>query len=84
STVVIPSLGNQGGSYAAPATEGSNIRDSICKGIMVDDAVAPSIGASRPRPSSGPAPSFKDVSRDAIYADFFPFSAGPYYATYPE
>ncbi|GJY22058.1 uncharacterized mitochondrial protein-like protein [Tanacetum coccineum] len=25
-----------------------------------------------------------DVSGDAIYADFFPFSAGPYYATYPE
>ncbi|GJS95249.1 hypothetical protein Tco_0802217 [Tanacetum coccineum] len=25
-----------------------------------------------------------DVSGDAIHADFFPFSAGPYYATYPE
>ncbi|GKD05661.1 hypothetical protein Tco_1180635, partial [Tanacetum coccineum] len=54
------------------------------KGAMVDDAVAPSAGVIRPRPSSGPASLFKDVSGDAIYTDFFPFSAGPYYATYPE
>ncbi|GJW07623.1 hypothetical protein Tco_1570046 [Tanacetum coccineum] len=53
------------------------------KGIMVDDAAAPSVGASRPRPSSGPAPSFRNVSGDSIHTDFFPFSAGPYYATYP-
>ncbi|GKD05644.1 hypothetical protein Tco_1180618, partial [Tanacetum coccineum] len=51
---------------------------------MVDDAAAPSAGVSRPRPSSGPAPSFRDVSGDAIHTDFFPFSAGPYYATYPK
>nr|GFC50565.1 hypothetical protein [Tanacetum cinerariifolium] len=25
-----------------------------------------------------------DVSDDAIHTDFFPFSAGPYYATYPK
>nr|GFC38000.1 hypothetical protein [Tanacetum cinerariifolium] len=25
-----------------------------------------------------------DVSGDVIHADFFPFSAGPYYTTYPE
>ncbi|GJW61837.1 reverse transcriptase domain-containing protein [Tanacetum coccineum] len=30
------------------------------------------------------ARSLRDVSRDAIHADFFPFSAGPYYATYPK
>ncbi|GJR37959.1 hypothetical protein Tco_1213643 [Tanacetum coccineum] len=84
SAAVIPFLGNQGGSSAAPDTEGSNTQDSQGKGIKVDDAVAPSIGASRPRPSSGPAPSFRDVSGDAIHADFFPFSAGPYYATYLE
>ncbi|GKB55300.1 hypothetical protein Tco_0906053 [Tanacetum coccineum] len=53
-------------------------------GVMVDDAAAPSSGVSRPRPSSGPAPSFTDVSSDAIHTDFFPFSAGPCYATYPE
>ncbi|GJV56525.1 hypothetical protein Tco_1457530 [Tanacetum coccineum] len=35
---VIPSLGNQGGSSAALAAEGSNTRDSRGKGIMVDDA----------------------------------------------
>ncbi|GKE03966.1 hypothetical protein Tco_1395984 [Tanacetum coccineum] len=69
SAAVIPSLGNQ---------------DSRGKGIMVDDAAAPSGGVSRQRPSSGPAPSFRDVSGDAIHTDFFPFSAGPYYATYPE
>ncbi|GJU74781.1 hypothetical protein Tco_1266186 [Tanacetum coccineum] len=58
--------------------------DSQGKGIMVDDVVAPSGGVSRQRPSSRPASSFRDVSGDAIYTDFFPFSAGPYYATYPE
>ncbi|GJZ18882.1 ribonuclease H-like domain-containing protein [Tanacetum coccineum] len=67
--VVIPSSGNQ---------------DSRGKGIMADDAAAPSVGVSRPRPSSGPIPSFRDVSGDAIHTDFFPFSAGPYYATYPQ
>ncbi|GKB92575.1 hypothetical protein Tco_0964847 [Tanacetum coccineum] len=51
---------------------------------MADDAVAPSVGVSRPKPSSSPVPSFRDVSGDAIHADFFPFSAGPYYATYPQ
>ncbi|GJY99852.1 hypothetical protein Tco_0517282 [Tanacetum coccineum] len=70
---VILSSGNQSGSYAAPTAEV----------IMVDDVVAPSAGASRSRPSSGPAPLFKDVSCDAIHTDFFPFSAGPYYVTYP-
>ncbi|GKA54800.1 hypothetical protein Tco_0753749 [Tanacetum coccineum] len=84
SAVVIPSLGNQGGSSVDPIAEGSNTRDSRGKGVMVNDAAAPSSGVSRPRPSSGPAPSFKDVSGDAIHMDFFPFSAGPCYATYPE
>ncbi|GKA57152.1 hypothetical protein Tco_0756340 [Tanacetum coccineum] len=81
SAAVIHSSKNQGRSSAAPATEGPDSRD---KGIIVDDAVAPSAGVSRPRPSSGHVPSFRDVSGDAIHADFFPFSAGPYYATYFE
>ncbi|GKE76232.1 hypothetical protein Tco_1542352 [Tanacetum coccineum] len=81
---VIPSSRNQGGSSVAPAAEGSNTRDSQGKGIMVDDVVAPSNGVSRPRTSSGPAPSFRDVSGDVIHTNFFLFSAGPYYATYPE
>ncbi|GKB90208.1 hypothetical protein Tco_0962480, partial [Tanacetum coccineum] len=81
---VIPSSGNQGGSSVAPTAEGSNTRDSQGKGIMVDDAAAPSSGVSRPRPSSGSAPLFKDVSGDAMHTDLFPFSIGPYYATYPE
>nr|GFB90103.1 hypothetical protein [Tanacetum cinerariifolium] len=55
STVVTPFSGNQGQSPAALAAEGSNIRDSRCKGIMVDDVVVPSGGASRPIPSSRPA-----------------------------
>nr|GEV52404.1 hypothetical protein [Tanacetum cinerariifolium] len=54
------------------------------KGIMADDVVAPSAGVSRQRPSSEPTPSFRDVSGDDIHTDFFPFSASPYYATYPE
>ncbi|GJT43570.1 hypothetical protein Tco_0952285 [Tanacetum coccineum] len=65
---VIPSSGNQGGSSVAPATE-----DSWGKGIMIDDTVAPSIGKSQPRPSSQPAPSFRDVFGDAIHVNFFPF-----------
>ncbi|GKA09205.1 hypothetical protein Tco_0688536 [Tanacetum coccineum] len=84
SAVVIPSLGNQGGSFVAPAAEQSNTQDSQGKGIMVDDAAAPSVGETRPRPSSGPALSFRDVSCDAIHTDFFSFFVGPYYATYPK
>ncbi|GJU81592.1 hypothetical protein Tco_1283957 [Tanacetum coccineum] len=84
SAAVIPSSGNQGGSSVAPTAEGSNTRDSRGKGVMVDDTAAPSSRVSQPRPSSGLAPSFKDVSGDAIHTDFFPFSTVPYYATYPE
>ncbi|GJU95093.1 hypothetical protein Tco_1319849 [Tanacetum coccineum] len=58
--------------------------DSRGKGVMVDDAAAPSAGVSQPRPSSEPAPSFMDFSGDCIHTDFFPFSVGPYYATCPE
>ncbi|GKD82738.1 hypothetical protein Tco_1349577, partial [Tanacetum coccineum] len=82
--VVIPPLGNQGRSSAAPAAEGSNTRDYWGKDIMVDDVASPFSGVSRPRPSSRPAPSFRDVSCDAIHMDFFPFSIGPYYTIYPE
>ncbi|GJZ51816.1 hypothetical protein Tco_0606331, partial [Tanacetum coccineum] len=84
SGAVIPPSGNQGRSSATPTTEGSNTRDSQGKGIMVDDAAAPSGGVSRQRPSFGPAPSFRDVSGDAIHTNFFPFFAGLYYAPYPE
>ncbi|GJU46523.1 hypothetical protein Tco_1203789 [Tanacetum coccineum] len=60
------------------------LSDSLGKGIMADDATAPFVGASLPRPSSEPIPSFRDVSGDAIHAYFFPFFAGLYYATYPQ
>ncbi|GJT23131.1 hypothetical protein Tco_0893068 [Tanacetum coccineum] len=73
-----------GGSSAAPTAEGPGTRDSRGKGIMANDVVAPSVSVSRPRPSFGPAPLFRDVSGDGIHTDFFPFSAGPYYATYLE
>ncbi|GJS47407.1 hypothetical protein Tco_0597528 [Tanacetum coccineum] len=75
SATVIPSSRNQGGSFVAPTAEGSNTRDSRGKGIMVDDASTPSGGVSRQRPSSRPAPSFRDVFGDAIHTDFFPFFA---------
>ncbi|GJY85420.1 hypothetical protein Tco_0499446 [Tanacetum coccineum] len=84
SNTAIPSSGNQGRSSATPTAEGSKPRDSRGKGVMVDDAAALSAGVSRPRPSSGPAPSFRNVSGDAILTDFFPFFAGPYYVTYPK
>ncbi|GKB70792.1 hypothetical protein Tco_0932204 [Tanacetum coccineum] len=58
--------------------------DSRAKGVIVDDAAAPSAGVSRPRPSSGPSPSFRDVSGDAIHTELFLFSTGPYYAIYPK
>ncbi|GKB44314.1 hypothetical protein Tco_0889256 [Tanacetum coccineum] len=80
SAAMIPSSGNEGRSSAAPTAEGSNPQG---KGVMVDDVVASSAGASRSRPSSGPAPSFRNVSGDAIHTNFFPFSVGLYYATYP-
>ncbi|GKG29570.1 hypothetical protein Tco_0419468, partial [Tanacetum coccineum] len=72
--VVIPPLGNQG----------RLLKALTLKGIIVDDAAAPSGGVSRLRSSFGPTPSFRDVSGNAIHIDFFPFSTGPYYATYPE
>nr|GEX06962.1 chaperonin CPN60-like 2, mitochondrial [Tanacetum cinerariifolium] len=81
SAVVILSLENQGRSSADPGAKGLSTQDSWGKGIRVDDVAAPSANASRPRPSSSFVPLFRDVSGDAIHADFFPFSAGPYYAT---
>ncbi|GJZ88134.1 hypothetical protein Tco_0659916 [Tanacetum coccineum] len=83
-TAAIPSLGNQGMISTTPTAEGSNPRDSWGKGVMVDDAATPSDGASQSRPSFRPAPSFRNVFGDATHMDFFPFSASPYYATYPE
>ncbi|GJT26224.1 hypothetical protein Tco_0906499 [Tanacetum coccineum] len=71
SAAMIPSSGNEGRSSAAPTAEG--------KRVMVDNAVASFAGASRSRPSSGPAPSFRNVSGDAIHTNFFPFSVGLYY-----
>nr|GFD19399.1 hypothetical protein [Tanacetum cinerariifolium] len=61
SAAVIPFIRNQGGSSATHVAKGSNTR-----GIMADDAVAPSAGTSHPRPSSGPVPLFRDVSGDMI------------------
>ncbi|GJS24518.1 hypothetical protein Tco_0453150 [Tanacetum coccineum] len=57
SAAVIPSSRNQGESSTTPAAE-----DSQGKGIMVDDAAVPSGGASRTRPSSSPAPTFRDAT----------------------
>ncbi|GJW54629.1 hypothetical protein Tco_0098714 [Tanacetum coccineum] len=57
----------------------SDADDDACVKTLL---VAPLCSADRP--SSGPAPLFRDVSGDAIHTDFFPFSAGPYYATYLE
>ncbi|GJU59420.1 hypothetical protein Tco_1237186 [Tanacetum coccineum] len=44
SAAVIPSSRNRGRIFAAPAVEGLGTRDSWGKGIMADDAAAPSIG----------------------------------------
>ncbi|GKA83093.1 hypothetical protein Tco_0789841 [Tanacetum coccineum] len=84
SAVVIPSSRNQGEGFAAPIAEGLRAQDSLGKGIMIDAAAASSACVSRPRSSSGPASSFRDISGDVIHRDVFPFSPGPYYATYLE
>nr|GEU30672.1 hypothetical protein [Tanacetum cinerariifolium] len=77
---------NQSGGSAALVAEGPNTLYSRGKGIMsdVDAATAPSVGVSHPRVSSRPVPSFRELFGKAIHGDFFPFSLGPYYATYPE
>ncbi|GKE32353.1 hypothetical protein Tco_1451675, partial [Tanacetum coccineum] len=54
------------------------------KAIMIDATDASSRGDGHFRSSTSPAPSFRDLSGDAIRMDFFPFSPGPYSATYPE
>nr|GEV99332.1 hypothetical protein [Tanacetum cinerariifolium] len=79
SAAVIPSSGNQVRSSTALTVE-----DSRGKGIMADDAAASFVGVSRPRQSSGHVPSFRDVSGDAIHANFFLFYVVPYYATYAQ
>ncbi|GJX68088.1 hypothetical protein Tco_0303815 [Tanacetum coccineum] len=84
SAAMIPPSGNQGRSSVAPLLLLLKALTPEGKGIMVDDVAAPSGGVSRQRPSSRPAPSFRDVSGDAIHTDFFPFFVGSYYATYSE
>ncbi|GKD74583.1 hypothetical protein Tco_1332865 [Tanacetum coccineum] len=83
STATIHTKGNQSRSSTPSAAEGPSTRDSQGKVIMSDVADASSRGADHSRTSVGPAPTFRDISRDAIHRDFFPFTPGPYYATYP-
>ncbi|GKF61147.1 hypothetical protein Tco_0181201, partial [Tanacetum coccineum] len=54
------------------------------KAIMTDAVVAPTGIVSRSQFGAALTASFRDVSGDSIHRDFFPFSPGPYYATYPE
>ncbi|GKA19012.1 hypothetical protein Tco_0698927 [Tanacetum coccineum] len=75
---------NQSGGSAPSATKGPNARDDRGKAIMTDAAVAPTRTVGRSRSGDASAASFRDVSGDAIHRDFFPFSPGPYYATYSE
>ncbi|GJS65902.1 hypothetical protein Tco_0680466 [Tanacetum coccineum] len=67
---VIPSSGNQSSGSATLAAEGPRAQG---KGIMTDAVAASFAGVSRPRPSSGLASLFRDISEDAIHIDFFPF-----------
>ncbi|GKB68413.1 hypothetical protein Tco_0929825 [Tanacetum coccineum] len=80
SAAVILTDGNQSEGAAPSAAEGPNARDDWGKAIMTDAAVAPTGIVGHSRPVGAPAPSFRDVCGDAIQRDFFPFSAGPYYA----
>nr|GEX00184.1 DUF4219 domain-containing protein/UBN2 domain-containing protein [Tanacetum cinerariifolium] len=77
---------NQSGGSATPTSEGPNTQGHRGRGIMTDaDAAAVLfVGASRPWIPFGPAPSFRELSRDAIHRDLFPFSSSPCYDTYPK
>ncbi|GJR80548.1 hypothetical protein Tco_0151333 [Tanacetum coccineum] len=59
-------------------------QDSRGKAIMSDAAAAPSGDASRSQAFNAPIHSFRYLTDDAIHMDFFPFTPGPYYATYSE
>ncbi|GJY97045.1 hypothetical protein Tco_0513955, partial [Tanacetum coccineum] len=85
STVVIPPSGNQSFLFLLLSYY-FYFTNSRGNGIItdVDVAAAPSVGASRPWVSSGPAPSFRELSKDTIHRDLFSFSPGPYYTIYPE
>ncbi|GJZ85992.1 hypothetical protein Tco_0657602, partial [Tanacetum coccineum] len=82
STATIPTRGNKSEGSAPSATEGPSTRDSRGKAIMSDVANASSEGDDRSWTSASPTPTFRDLSGDAIQRDFFPFTPGPYYATY--
>nr|GEU99892.1 hypothetical protein [Tanacetum cinerariifolium] len=82
--VVALSAGEKGDGYAPSSTVEEGRGAFLGKGIMTDVVAASSVGASRLQVSSGLAPSFREFSGDAIHRDFFPFSSGPYYPTYPE
>nr|GEV87751.1 hypothetical protein [Tanacetum cinerariifolium] len=84
STIVIPTEGNQSEGSALPAAEGPSIRDSRGKDIMTDAVDPSSRGASCYQSFTAHVPYFRDLFGDAIHKDFFPFSPGPYYATYPK
>nr|GEU69361.1 hypothetical protein [Tanacetum cinerariifolium] len=75
---------NQGGNSVAPTAEALTPETLGVRAIWLMMSLHLLGGVSRQRPSSGPAPSFRDVFSDVIHIDFFPFSAGPYYATYPD
>nr|GEY78811.1 hypothetical protein [Tanacetum cinerariifolium] len=77
---------NQSRGSATPTSEGPNTQGHRGRGIMTnaDSAAVPFVGASRPWIPFGLAPSFRELSRDAIHRDFFPFSPSPYYDTYPK
>ncbi|GJX16924.1 hypothetical protein Tco_0217756 [Tanacetum coccineum] len=62
--------------------------DVVCVKILLvltPELLQPSDGGDPiETPTFRPAPSFRNVFGDATHMDFFPFSASPYYATYPE
>ncbi|GJV13441.1 hypothetical protein Tco_1354982 [Tanacetum coccineum] len=82
-----PSLFNVGSDEESEDDEDSCVEIPLItlgKAIMTNVDVAPIGTVCRSRSGAALAASFKDVSGDAIHRDFFPFSVGPHYATYPE
>ncbi|GJX74551.1 hypothetical protein Tco_0313146 [Tanacetum coccineum] len=76
--------------FADNSGEESDDDDDACVEIMlityirfVADPASRNQGRGFAAPTAE-GPSTRDISGDAIHRDFFPFSPGPYYATYPE
>nr|GEU72756.1 hypothetical protein [Tanacetum cinerariifolium] len=81
SAATIPAGGNHGGGSDPSVAEGPSNRG---KAIMNDAIDIPNKRVGCFQAFTGPNPVSRDHIGDAFDKDFFPFTHGPYYATYPK